>query len=55
MYRNPTDPAMWGIKYDLPPGEYQYKYVIDGTWLPDPENYTPQFEGDNINSTFVVK
>ncbi|HHU15701.1 MAG TPA: hypothetical protein GXZ62_11005 [Lentisphaerae bacterium] len=42
---NPTAKKMVDKKADgtfvvalqLPPGEYQYKFVIDGTWCADPE------------------
>lgn len=57
MFRKPDDPGMWGVRYDhLPPGEHQYKYIIDGTWTTDPENYTPTMDHEkNINSTFMIK
>lgn len=54
MYRNPRDEAMWGVSYTLPPGEYEYKFVIDEEWTPDPENYLPVIKGDNVNSSFVI-
>lgn len=28
----------WYIKLDLAPGEYQYKYIVDGRWEADPHN-----------------
>jgi len=28
----------WAITMQLPAGRYQYKYVVDGKWMPDPEN-----------------
>jgi len=56
MFRNPADPNMWGVRYTLPPGEYGYKYIVDGTWETDKENYTPVADGNgNINSTFVIR
>jgi hypothetical protein len=55
MFRNPEDPAMWGVRYPLPPGTYHYKYVINGEWGTDPENYSPVDDGNgNKNSTFTI-
>ena len=28
----------WQKRVALPPGRYRYKFVIDGTWIPDPAN-----------------
>jgi 1,4-alpha-glucan branching enzyme len=41
----------WTLFYDLPPGVYQYKFVIDGTrWVADPKNpekVSDGFDGEN--------
>jgi thiol-disulfide isomerase/thioredoxin len=57
MYRNPREPGMWGVRYDgLTPGTYQYKFIIDGEWTTDPENYTPMPDMDGIlNSSFTIR
>jgi 1,4-alpha-glucan branching enzyme len=26
----------WETTVDLAPGRYQYKFVVDGEWIPDP-------------------
>ncbi len=26
----------WGVKVALKPGRYEYKFVVDGSWLNDP-------------------
>ncbi len=31
----PHEDGHWSITLDLPPGRYQYKFVVDGQWLPD--------------------
>ncbi|MBI5154505.1 thioredoxin family protein [Candidatus Poribacteria bacterium] len=55
MFRNKTEPGMWGVRYDLPPGFYTYKYVIDDIWISDPENYNVAADGQgNLNSSFVI-
>jgi len=46
----------WSITVKLAPGEYQYKYVIDGKWTQDP--YGPGEAPDGFggrNSKFEVK
>jgi hypothetical protein len=30
----------WICKVNLPPGKYQYKFIVDGNWLVDPNNPT---------------
>ena len=25
----------WALKLDLPPGEYEFKFVVDGNWVHD--------------------
>jgi 1,4-alpha-glucan branching enzyme len=41
----------WTLFYDLPPGVYEYKYVVDGVrWIADPKNpdkVSDGFEGQN--------
>lgn len=27
----------WGIKVDLKPGRYEYKFFVDGSWVIDPK------------------
>jgi 1,4-alpha-glucan branching enzyme len=46
----------WTLLYTLPPGEYQYKFVVDGvTWLPDPRNPEAVSDGfDGRNSVVRV-
>ena len=40
----------WTLTLDLAPGQYQYKFVVDGTWTPDaanPESAEDGFGGKN--------
>ncbi len=63
---NPSDPQFlmkdddgdgtWSITVKLAPGEYQYKYVIDGKWTQDP--FGPGEAADGFggrNTKFEVK
>ena len=59
---NPTAKKMafkagvYSASVKLAPGEYQYKFIIDGTWCADPENVNsvPNDQG-TFNSVVVVK
>ena len=48
--------GVYSVALKLAPGEYQYKFVIDGIWCADPENASavPNDQG-TFNSVIVVK
>ncbi|MBD3178687.1 MAG: hypothetical protein GF417_03295 [Candidatus Latescibacteria bacterium] len=35
---NKDDEGYWRVSLDLDPGEYEYKFVVDGAWITDQEN-----------------
>jgi beta-lactamase regulating signal transducer with metallopeptidase domain len=44
----------WICKLNLPPGKYEYKFIVDGNWLVDPRNPTiAHDERGNANSVLV--
>ena len=45
----------YAIRFKLPPGEYQYKLVVDGTWVEDPsaKRQVPNGHGSR-NSILLV-
>lgn len=46
----------WYLKADLPPGRYEYKFIVDGEWMHDPaakENVVN--EHSTLNSVLYVK
>jgi chromosome partitioning protein len=48
--------GVWARSYNLKPGVYQYKFVVDGKWMTDPKN--PQTQNDtagNVNSVVEIK
>lgn len=48
--------GIYSATVKLVPGEYQYKFVIDGTWCADPENANSvQNDQGTFNSVVVVK
>ncbi|MFH0733137.1 MAG: trehalase family glycosidase [bacterium] len=45
----------WKLEINLAPNYYQYKIVIDGSWIPDPENeWKINDGGDSFNSIVKV-
>jgi hypothetical protein len=42
----------WSVVIALPPGEHEYKFVVDGQWIADPENGVTR--GDMGNSVVSV-
>lgn len=44
----------WICRIDLDPGNYTYKFVVDGNWLLDPTNAnTVEDAAGNVNSLMV--
>ena len=54
MIRRP-DNGRWQKRLTLPPGRYQYKFIVDGEWLHDPEAFenVPNQYG-SLNSVLEV-
>ncbi len=48
-------PNGWNIDYMLPPGNYEYKFIVDGNWITDPYNPFVVGGSDQQNSLRVVK
>lgn len=47
--------GLWKKRLSLPPGRYEYKFVVDGNWIPDPaaqENIPNTF--GSINSVLEI-
>lgn len=53
---DPDGDGIWSIVVPLPPGRYQYKFVIDGglRWERDPNNPDVAYEGGFENSVVLV-
>lgn len=45
----------WRIPYVLAAGNYEYKFVVDGEWMTDPENPFTTGSGETINSFVSFK
>ena len=48
--------GLWHGTIDIEPGQYQYKFVVDGTWIEDPGNPETVDDGHGgVNSVLVVE
>ena len=48
--------GLYAATVQLAPGEYQYKFIIDGTWCADPENVNAvKNDQGTFNSVVTVK
>ena len=45
----------WELPYVLPAGNYEYKFLVDGHWITDPENPNTTGSGDYTNSILAIK
>jgi type 1 glutamine amidotransferase len=46
--------AGWQLPYVLAPGNYEYKFITDGVWIPDPANPFTTGSGNYTNSFIPV-
>lgn len=51
MSRNSDE---WTTQFELEPGQYSYKFIVDGKWLVDPANPRTEGAGDTQNSVKEV-
>jgi hypothetical protein len=45
----------WELPYVLAAGIYEYKFIVDGKWMPDPANPRTVGTGDYVNSVITFK
>lgn len=51
-----TGDGSWAVDITLPPGRHEYRFVVDGEWMDDPqaaETVPNDFEG--MNAVLVVE
>jgi hypothetical protein len=48
-------PDGWQMPLQLAPGNYEYKFIVDGRWMNDPANPITTGSGDYVNSCFAFK
>jgi hypothetical protein len=44
----------WQLPYVIGPGNYQYKFIVDGQWLTDPANPTTVINEHNTSNSFLI-
>jgi 1,4-alpha-glucan branching enzyme len=44
----------WTLPLALAPGNYQYKFIVDGHWMPDPDNLVTTGTEDYVNSIISI-
>jgi len=49
------DSVGWHLDYALGHGNWEYKFIVDGEWMPDPENPYTSGSGDYTNSVLAFK
>lgn len=54
LVMNKTDFG-WEIPYVLGAGNYEYKFIVDGKWITDPDNPLTSGSGDFVNSCITFK
>ncbi len=45
----------WAVKVNLKPGRYEYKFIVDGSWINDPSAKTVYNSFGTQNSIIEVK
>ena len=45
----------WSVPLILPAGNYDYKFIVDGEWITDPQNPVSDVESKQLNSFIAVK
>ena len=51
-----NEKGIWTKTVIIPPGTYEYKYLVGGEWWNDPENINSRYnEHGTLNSIVVVK
>jgi len=46
----------WTLTLELVGGKHQYKFIVDGQWITDPDNNLREYDHDgNINSVVMVR
>jgi len=54
LLMNKTDRG-WELDYAVPAGTYEYKFIVDDTWIPDPANPFSIGSGNYVNSVVTIQ
>ncbi len=51
-----AEQGTWERRFTLKPGQYKYKYVVDGRWIHDPDNsHTELNPFGSLDSVLTIK
>ncbi len=45
---------VWGADVKLKPGRYEYKFVVDGNWIIDPNNNNRSINGLGTENSVII-
>ncbi len=45
--------SVWEVCIELPPGKHLYKFIVDGRWMPDPNNRLRERDGHGGHNSVV--
>lgn len=51
---DPDGDGVWTVVVELGKGKHLYKFVVDGVWLPDPENHRTEPDGHGGDNSVLV-
>ncbi|MDP4246259.1 MAG: hypothetical protein Q8932_10465 [Bacteroidota bacterium] len=44
----------WKLAYTMGPGNYEYRFIVDGEWITDPQNPMTLREGGKISNSYLI-
>jgi 1,4-alpha-glucan branching enzyme len=44
----------WRLAYTIGPGNYEYRFIVDGQWITDPQNPMVLREGNRISNSYLI-
>jgi hypothetical protein len=44
----------WRLAYTMGPGNYEYRFIVDGQWITDPQNPMVLREGNRITNSYLI-
>lgn len=50
----PDRPGRWEVVLALPPGSYEYRYILDGRWVTDPEQHDSVVTDMGLENSLLV-
>lgn len=54
LYPVPNQPGVWEVTLPLTPGNYEYRYIIDGRWVTDPSHQQTFVNDMGVENSVLV-